>query len=119
MESIARVVIAAAVAAGLGWTVANASATAESAPSAASCTAASVSAPVQHLAPTSGVAAYGCEGSWAYLWATIMAGPMRVSVTELMHFDVVANAWRFASRATYCHPGDLPDVVYRRACFSN
>lgn len=117
--SITRVVTALAVAVGLGWTVARATATSASAPSAASCSAAALSAPVTHLASTGGVNAYGCEGSWAYLWATIVVGPNRIGVTELMRFDSSARAWRFASRAKFCHPGVLPSIVYRRACFSN
>ncbi len=117
--SITRVVTALAVAIGLGWTVVRATATSESAPSTASCSAAALSAPVSHLASTGGVNAYGCEGSWAYLWATITVGPNRIGVTELMRFDPSTNAWHFASRARYCHPGVLPAVVYRRACFSN
>ncbi len=119
MVSITRIVTAAVVAVGLGWLVARATTTSSFAPSAASCSAAALSAPVQHLATTGGINAYGCEGSWAYLWATIMVGPNRIGVTELMRFDTGANAWRFASRATYCHPGALPSVIYRRACFSN
>ncbi len=117
--SITRVVTALAVAIGLGWTVARATATSESAPSSASCSAAALSAPVSHLASTGGVNAYGCEGSWAYLWATITVGPNRIGVTELMRFDSSTSTWHFASRARYCHPSVLPTVVYRRACFSN
>ncbi len=117
--SIPRVVTALVVALGLGWTVSRATATSESPPSAASCSAAAISAPVTHLASTGGVNAYGCEGSWAYLWATIMVGPNRIGVTELMRFESSTRAWRFASRLKYCHPGELPTIVYRRACFSN
>lgn len=107
------------VAVGLGWTAANATATIQSAPSAASCSPAAISAPVEHLASTGGVNAYGCEGSWAYLWATIQVGPTRIGVTELMRFDSSTGTWRFAARSRYCHPGALPTVVYRHACFSN
>ena len=117
--SITRVVTALAVAIGLGWTVTRATATSESAPSAAACSAAALSAPVTHLASTGGVNAYGCEGSWAYLWATIMVGPNRIGVTELMRFDSSTQSWRFASRLKYCRAGALPTDIYRRACFSN
>lgn len=117
--SFTRIVTAAVLLVGLGWVTTRATSTIESAPLAASCSAAAVSAPVTHLASTGGVNAYGCDGGWAYLWATIMVGPNRIGVTELMRFDPTHRLWKFASRATYCHPGVLPGVIYHWACFSN
>ena len=63
---------------------------------------------------------YGCEGRWAFLWATV--GPNEVEaigVTEVMHYDPRRGGWFSALRSTYCHPGRLPQIVYRQGCFSN
>ncbi len=60
---------------------------------------------------------YGCAGPWAYLWATLSVSSNQISVTELMSY--ASGLWRPVSRATYCHPGVLPEPVYHRACFSN
>ncbi len=110
-------VVSLLVIAGLAWAASAPSASSSPAPSGASCSAASVSAHLTHLVPR-GVVAYGCEGDWAYLWATVGVGQAPpVGVTELMHYE--NGGWFAASRATYCQPGRLPDVVYRRACFSN
>ncbi len=111
-------VVSLLVIAGLAWAASAASASSSPSPSDASCSAASVSAHLTHLVPRDGVVAYGCEGDWAYLWATVAVGSAPpVGVTELMHY--ANGGWFAASRATYCRAGLLPDVVYRRACFSN
>ena len=106
-----RVVASVVVVAALAWVASRASATVTSGPVAAPCSAASVSAHLTHLAPRGGVVAYGCEGSWAYVWATVSAGPTEVSVTELMRYS--NEGWRAVSRATFCHPDVLPSNVYR------
>ena len=100
--------------AGLALVATRATATASNGPSAAPCTSAALTS---HLTHVDSVQGYGCEGEWAYLWATVGVGVSEISVTELMSYS--AGAWLAASRATYCHAGMLPDVVYHRACFSN
>ena len=75
------------------------------------------SALTSHLSNVESVQDYGCAGPWAYLWATLTVSDNQVSVTELMSY--ASGTWRPVSRATYCHPGVLPDPVYHRACFSN
>ncbi len=93
---------------------ARATATASPTPTGSPCTA---SALTSHLSHVTSVQGYGCEGGWAYLWATLSVASNQVSVTELM--SDASGTWRAVSRATYCQAGLLPDVVYRRACFSN
>ena len=99
---------------GLVLVATRATATSGEGPSGAPCSSATLTA---HLTNVDAVEAFGCEGTWAYLWATLGVGTNQVSVTELMSF--AAGAWSAASRATYCHAGMLPDLVYRKACFSN
>ena len=70
-----------------------------------------------HLTNVASVQSYGCAGPWAYLWATLSVSSNQISVTELMSY--ASGTWRPVSRSTYCHPGELPDLVYHRACFSN
>lgn len=103
-----------ALVAGLALVATRATATSGAGPSAAPCTGDALTA---HLTNVVSVQDFGCEGDWAYLWATVGVTPNEFSVTELMSYT--SSAWRAASRATYCHAGMLPDVVYHRACFSN
>jgi hypothetical protein len=93
---------------------ARATATASPSPVGAPCT---TSALTSHLTNVASVQDYGCVGAWAFLWATLSVSSNQISVTELMSY--ASGAWRPVSRATFCHPGVLPDPVYRRACFSN
>lgn len=65
------------------------------------------------------VSQYGCEGEWAYMWATIGTGPGEVGVTEVLHYDALSGAWRLAQRQYVCKPTILPSVIYRQGCFSN
>ena len=116
VDRVARGVTSLIVTAALVVAVARVTSVAAPAPSAAPCSAASVTARLTHVAP-GGVVAYGCEGAWAYVWATLSVGPARIGVTELMRYG--SSGWTAVSRARYCHPGALPSVVYRRACFSN
>ena len=62
---------------------------------------------------------FGCQGTWAYAWATIGVEPHKFGVTEVLAFHVATSRWAFASRASVCTPGGLPPLVYRLGCFSN
>ncbi len=62
---------------------------------------------------------FGCSGAWAYVWATVGSGPQEIGVTEVLRHDVASESWRFVSRQQYCHPGLIPDFIYRKGCFSN
>ena len=116
---VSRLVGVAAVVAGLGWSSGHATATESGAPLAANCSASALTASLTNLAASHPVAAFGCDGPWAYLWATVSVGPNQIGVTELMHYDAVRATWLAASRATYCKPGALPAAIYQGACFSN
>ncbi len=109
----------AAVVVGLAWSVGHATASVTDAPLAADCSATALSANLTHLASSHPVEAFGCDGPWAYLWATLAIGPNQIGVTELMRYDTARAAWFAASRATYCHRAMLPSTIYRGACFSN
>jgi hypothetical protein len=85
-------------------------------PLAAPCTASALTASLTNVR---GVAAFGCEGQWAYLWANVGTGAQEVSVTELEQFSGATGRWQPVSRAQYCHGSMLASFIYRRACFSN
>jgi hypothetical protein len=83
------------------------------------CTSDALGAPFGGPLPLVSIDHFACEGAWAFTWATVGTGQHKVGVTEVLHFDVGAQRWQFASRAGVCHRGILPEVVYRQGCFSN
>jgi hypothetical protein len=62
---------------------------------------------------------YGCEGQWAFVWATVGSGEEAIGVTEVLAYSNAAQRWAIVSRATDCKASILPSVVYRQGCFSN
>lgn len=62
---------------------------------------------------------FGCEGKWAYVWATVGTGLYAFGVTEVLTFDTAPQRWSLVSRATDCKASILPSVIYRQGCFSN
>ena len=62
---------------------------------------------------------YGCEGSWAFAWATIGSGARAVGVTEVLYFDSRSSHWRFAQRAVVCGTATLPARIDALGCHSN
>jgi hypothetical protein len=62
---------------------------------------------------------YGCEGEWAYAWATVGTGEEAIGVTQVMHFERAAQRWVLVSRERDCKASILPSVIYRQGCFSN
>ena len=63
---------------------------------------------------------YGCEGPWAFVWATVGTGEEAIGVTEVLALRLRRSArWALVSRATDCKATILPSVVYRQGCFSN
>jgi hypothetical protein len=62
---------------------------------------------------------YGCEGEWAYAWATVGTGQQAIGVTQVLHFEVASQRWVIASRERECKASILPSIVYRLGCFSN
>jgi hypothetical protein len=62
---------------------------------------------------------FGCQGKFAYLWATVGTNEAdAIGVTEVLEFTT-SQRWRLVSRATYCHPGLMPEFIYKQGCFSN
>jgi len=88
-------------------------------PSSGPCTPSALSRAMTGDLRVSDVANLGCEGPWAFLWATVGPSAHAVSVTEVLHYDPVERRWRLVSRSTFCHPTILPPYVYRQGCFSN
>ena len=62
---------------------------------------------------------YGCEGEWAFVWATVGTGEQAIGVTEVLAFNTTTQLWAFVSRSVDCKASILPSVVYRQGCFSN
>lgn len=62
---------------------------------------------------------YGCEGEWAFVWATVGTGERAIGVTEVLAYNATTQLWAFASRSVDCKASILPSVIYRQGCFSN
>jgi len=62
---------------------------------------------------------YGCEGPWAFAWATIGSGAHAVGVSEVLYFDARSSHWRFAQRAAVCGNATLPARIDSLGCHSN
>lgn len=62
---------------------------------------------------------YGCEGEWAYAWATVGTGQDAIGVTEVLAYNESSAKWALVSRATDCKATILPSVIYHQGCFSN
>jgi hypothetical protein len=62
---------------------------------------------------------YGCEGQWAYVWATVGTGEQGFGVTEVLAYSTTSSNWTLVSRAVDCKATMLPSVIYHQGCFSN
>jgi hypothetical protein len=62
---------------------------------------------------------FGCEGQWAYVWATVGTGEEAIGVTQVLTYEARSARWAIVSRETDCKATILPSVVYRQGCFSN
>jgi hypothetical protein len=62
---------------------------------------------------------FGCEGRWAYVWATVGTGVQAIGVTEVLAYSTTSGRWSIVSRSVDCKASILPRVVYRQGCFSN
>jgi hypothetical protein len=62
---------------------------------------------------------YGCEGDWAFVWATVGTGEHAIGVTEVLAYNSTTQRWAFVSRSVDCKATILPSIVYRQGCFSN
>jgi hypothetical protein len=117
--SLLRAISSVALVIALGFALTKTSSSAVVAPVEAPCAAPALSTPFTGPEKVSAVANYGCEGGWAFLWATIGKGPTAVGVTEVLRYDQAAQQWRVALRQHVCHATILPHLVYERGCFSN
>ena len=103
----------------LGVGVAKASCREGAFPLSTPCTASALSAPYHGPLKVVSVASFGCEGRFAYLWATVGKGAEEIGVTEVLAFDETTRQWENASRATYCTHHHLPAYVEFWGCNSN
>ena len=105
----------------LSLAASGASSTSSGSPAAAPCTAGALGLSMRYGAlPVMSVQNYGCEGNWAFIWATIGHNIAHaIGVTEVLKFDTHRRQWILVKRAKYCHANMLPSVVYRQGCFSN
>lgn len=62
---------------------------------------------------------YGCEGPWAFVWATVGTGEEAIGVTEVTTFNNTTERWSIVSRSVDCRATILPGVIYHQGCFSN
>ncbi len=95
------------------------STTLRSAPPEVPCTTGALAAPFTGPLHLRSIDGFGCEGRWAYTWATVGTGIQSVGVTEVLRFNTAQHRWQFASRQIDCKATILPTVVYRQGCFSN
>jgi hypothetical protein len=108
-----------AVVAGMAWavlsiTAAHATATSPT-PSWTSCTSEALESPFTSLHH---IDAYGCEGNYAWVWATVGDAAHPVSVTEILVWIPEIGHWQFTNRAVVCRE-NLPPYVERFGCHSN
>jgi hypothetical protein len=80
------------------------------------CTATAISSAYRDV---DSVQSFGCEGQFAYLWATVGHGEGEIGVTEVAHYDLDTSSWRNASRLRYCVHQRLPSYVQFWGCNSN
>jgi hypothetical protein len=90
-----------------------------SSPIAAPCTSSALARAFTGHFKLASIQQFGCEGEWAYAWATVGTGEEAIGVTQVMHFDLASQRWVFVSRERDCKASILPSVVYRQGCFSN
>lgn len=116
-----RAVAAALLLAGLGFSTATSTATSSGhrTPLDVDCSASALSAPYTGPLKVRSVASFGCEGRFAYLWATVGAGVEEIGVTEVLRYDTRSDAWANAVRSTYCVDHRLPAYVQYWGCHSN
>ena len=89
-------------------------------PSAASCTAAVITATVKSFTTNFyKVDGYGCSGNFAYAFVVVadQQGQPIAVVTDL--FMAVSGAWQPASRSVNCVNGSVPADIYQNACQTN
>jgi hypothetical protein len=92
---------------------------ATSAPVAAPCTSDALAEAFTGQLSLTSMQRFGCEGQWAYAWATVGTGQQAIGVTQVLRFEPASARWVIVSRERDCKASILPSVVYRLGCFSN
>ncbi|HEY5092536.1 MAG TPA: hypothetical protein VII60_04660 [Acidimicrobiales bacterium] len=90
-----------------------------SSPVAAPCTSSALAGAFTSQFKLTSMQKFGCEGEWAYAWATVGTGEQAIGVTEVMRFEQASQRWVLVSRGRDCKASILPSIVYRLGCFSN
>lgn len=116
---VSRAVLGVVVVVALGATAASASCVRATMPESTPCVSSALAAPFRGPLVLTQIVNYGCEGPWAFVWATVGTGLRAVSVTEVLYFDRTSAKWRFVSRAAVCGNGTLPARVDALGCHSN
>ena len=116
---LSRLVLAVAVLAALVVLSLRTTSSAASAEAPVPCTTAALARAFDGQFHLSSIQNYGCEGEWAYVWATVGTGEDAIGVTEVLAYDAKSARWALVSRALDCKATILPSVIYRQGCFSN
>jgi hypothetical protein len=114
-----RIVAGVVLVGALGVAVAMPTCRARAFPVSTPCNATALSAPYHGPLKVVSVASFGCEGRFAYLWATVGKGAEEIGVTEVLAYDESTGDWNNASRLTYCARHRLPAYVRFWGCNSN
>jgi hypothetical protein len=116
---IARLVVAGLVLAALVVVSFRTTSSSAGAPPQAPCTTSALGGAFTGQFHLASIQSYGCEGTWAFVWATVGTGEQAIGVTEVLSYNFANARWALVSRATDCKATILPSVVYRQGCFSN
>lgn len=104
------------VVAALAYGVSQVNCTARAAAPVIPCNASAISSAYREV---DSVQSFGCEGQYAYLWATVGHGEGEIGVTEVARYNLDTSSWRNASRLRYCFHHRLPTYVEFWGCNSN
>lgn len=114
-----RLLVALVIAVALVVAATHATETSTRSPLAAPCSASALGGAVDGAFRVLSVQQFGCEGRFAYLWATVGTNEAdAIGVTEVLTF-APSQRWKLVSRAKYCHPTLMPEFIYKLGCFSN
>jgi hypothetical protein len=114
-----RLVVAALVIIALVVVSFRSTSTSTTAPPPVPCTTATLGRAFSGQVHLSSIQNFGCEGVWAYVWATVGTGEHAIGVTEVLNYSIPRARWSIVSRLADCKASVLPHVIYRQGCFSN
>ena len=114
-----RLIVAVLVLAALVALSFRATSSSASAPAQVPCTTSALGRAFDGQFHLSSIQNYGCEGDWAFTWATVGTGEQAIGVTEVLSYNPTTQQWTLVSRSVDCKASILPTIVYRQGCFSN